>query len=76
MFSLTRIIKSVVTGQVPVTLEWRNTPGKTQTKPKNDIRIVYIIAEAIIGSARRIGVEVLNSEIGSQPTMCQVHTQY
>ena len=28
---LTRIIKSVVTGQAPVTLELRNTPGKTQT---------------------------------------------
>ena len=28
---LTRIIKSVVTGQAPVTLELRNTPGKTHT---------------------------------------------
>ena len=27
----TRMIKSMVTGQAPVTLELRNTPGKTQT---------------------------------------------
>ena len=32
VLTLTRIIKSVVTGQAPVTLELRNTPeGKTQT---------------------------------------------
>ena len=31
----TRIITSVVTGQAPVTLEWRNNPGEnTRTKPK------------------------------------------
>ena len=29
VLTLTRIIKLVVTGQAPVTLEWRNTPGKT-----------------------------------------------
>ena len=28
VLALTRIIKSVVTGQAPVTLELRNTPGK------------------------------------------------
>ena len=28
VLTLTRIIKSVVTGRAPVTLEWRNTPGK------------------------------------------------
>ena len=28
VLTLTRIIKSVVTGQAPVTLEWRNTSGK------------------------------------------------
>ena len=32
VLTLTRIIKSVVTGQVPVTLELRNTPGKTKHK--------------------------------------------
>ena len=38
ILTVTRIIKSVVTGQAPVTLEhsWKNTPGqrKAQTKPK------------------------------------------
>ena len=28
VFTFTRIIKSVVTGQASVTLEWRNTPEK------------------------------------------------
>ena len=28
VLTLTRIIKSVVTGQAPVTLEWKNIPGK------------------------------------------------
>ena len=31
VLTLTRIVKSVVTGQAPVTLELRNTPGKTHT---------------------------------------------
>ena len=31
VLTLTRIIKFVVTGQAPVTLELRNTPGKTHT---------------------------------------------
>ena len=31
--TLSRIIKSVLTRQAPVTLEWKNTPGKTQSKP-------------------------------------------
>ena len=30
----TRIVKSVVTRQAPVTLELRNTPGKNTNKPK------------------------------------------
>ena len=32
VLTLTRIIKSVVTGQAPVTLELRKTPGKTHTQ--------------------------------------------
>ena len=32
--TLTRIIKSVVTGQAPVTLELRNTPEKKKTQTK------------------------------------------
>ena len=31
VFTLTRIFKSVVTAQAPVTLKLRNTPGKTHT---------------------------------------------
>ena len=34
VLTLTRIIKSVVTGQAPVTLDPRNTPGKNTNKPK------------------------------------------
>ena len=45
VLTLTRIIKSVVTGQAPVTLELRNTPGKTHTQPK--VVHAYITADAI-----------------------------
>ena len=34
VLTLTRIIKSVVTGQAPVTLELRNTPGKNTNNPR------------------------------------------
>ena len=34
VLTLTRIIKSVITGQAPVTLELRNTPRKTHTQAK------------------------------------------
>ena len=34
VLTLTRIIKSVVTGQAPVTLELRNTPGKNTHNPR------------------------------------------
>ena len=34
VLTLTRIVKSVVTGQAPVTPELRNTPGKKHTQPK------------------------------------------
>ena len=34
VLTLTRIIKSVVTGQAPVTLELRNTLGKNTNNPK------------------------------------------
>ena len=39
VLTLTRIIKSVVTGQAPVTLELRNTPG------------IYKHAESLITAA-------------------------
>ena len=49
--TLTRVIKSVVTGQAPVTLELRNTPGK-----KHKLKVVhaYITADAIHASTRKI----------------------
>ena len=34
VLTLTRKIKSMVTGQAPVTLEEKNIPGKAQSKPK------------------------------------------
>ena len=51
VLTLTRIIKSVVTGQAPVTLELRNTPGKN-TQPK--VVHAYITADAIHASTRDI----------------------
>ena len=70
VLTLTRIIKSVVTGQAPVTLELRNTLGENTNYPK--VVHAYITADATRASARNI--ETHNSEIESQPTMRQVHT--
>ena len=50
--TLTRIIKSVVTGQAPVTLELRNTPGKNTIKPK--VVHAHVTADAIHASIRNI----------------------
>ena len=50
----THIIKSVVTGQAPVTLEWKNTPGENTNKPKVVLVHAYITADAIDVSARNI----------------------
>ena len=41
VLKLTRIIKSMVTGQVPVTLEWKNTQGEKKAQNKN--KRAYII---------------------------------
>ena len=51
VLTLTRIIKSVVTGQAPSTLEWKNTPGKNTSKQK--VVHAYIIAKAIHASAKK-----------------------
>ena len=60
----------MVTGQAPVTLELRDTPGKKTQKPKVVYRIhAYITADAIHASPRKH----IKSEIVSQPTICQVH---
>ena len=50
VLTLTRITKSVVTGQAPVTLELRNTPGKNTNKPK--VVHAYITADAIHASTK------------------------
>ena len=50
-----RIIKSVVTGQGPVTLAVRNTPGKNTHKPKKGgTLIVFITGDAIHASTRNV----------------------
>ena len=54
VLTLTRIIKSVVTGQAPVTLEWKDTPGKKHKQNKKKVVHAYIIADAIHASARKI----------------------
>ena len=41
VLTLTRIIKSVVTGQAPVTLELRNTPGKKTRTTRGSTRIYH-----------------------------------
>ena len=68
VLTLTRIIKSVVTGQAPVTLELRNTPEK---KHKTNQRWHTHISQL---TQFMPPTETYKSEIGSQPTMCQVHT--
>ena len=66
VLTLTRIIKSVVTGQAPVILELRNTPGKTHY-PRWYTHISQL-------TQFMPPPETYKSEIGSQSTMCQVHT--
>ena len=51
--TLTRIIESVVTGQAPVTLELRNTPGKNTHNPRWYTHISQL-ADAIHASTRNI----------------------
>ena len=46
VLTLPRIIKSVVTGQAPVTLELRNTPGGKHKQPKV-VHAYFITADAI-----------------------------
>ena len=61
------VIKSVVTGQAPVTLELRNTPGKNTNNPGWYTHISQL-------TQFMPPPETYKSEIGGQPTMCQVHT--
>ena len=41
VFTVTRIIKSVVTGQAPVTLELTNAPGKKHKQTKGSTRTYH-----------------------------------
>ena len=74
VLTLTRIFKSVVTGQAPVTLEWRNAPGKkTQTKAK--VVHANTTADATHASARN--VQNVESEVSlrcARPIL--VHTSH
>ena len=67
VLTLTCIIKSVVTGQAPVTLVLRNTPGKTLNNPRWYTHISPL-------TQFMPPPETYKSEIGSQSTMCHVHT--
>ena len=65
VLSLTRIIKSVVTGQAPVTLELRNTQRKNTHNPRWYTHISQL-------TQFMPPPETHKSDIGSQSTMCQV----
>ena len=67
VITLTCVVKSVVTGQALVTLELRNTPGKNTNNPRWYTRISQL-------TQFMPPPETYKSEIGSQSTMCQVHT--
>ena len=63
--TLTRIIKSVVIGQAPVTLELRNTLAKNTSNPRWYTHISQ-------RTQFMPSPETYKSEIGSQSTTCQV----
>ena len=67
VLTLTRITKSVVTGQAPVSLELRNTLGKNTNNPRWHTHISQL-------TQFMPPPETHKSEIGSQSTMCQVYT--
>ena len=69
VLTLTRIIKSVVTGQSPATLEVRNTPGENTHNPRWYTHISQL-------AQFMPPPETYKTEIGSQSTMCQVHTDW
>ena len=75
VLTLTRIIKSGVTGQVPVTLELRNTPaGKTLTTQGGTRIYISQLTQFMPPPATYTPEYIYKIEIGSQSTMCQVHT--
>ena len=50
--TLIRIVKSVVTGQAPVTLEWKHTPGTVNTS--DVVHLPNPIAEASHASGKNM----------------------
>ena len=54
VLTLTRIVKSVLTRQAPVTLELRYTPGKKHKENKGGSLHAYIRADAIHAFTRDI----------------------
>ena len=50
---------SPVTGQASVTLEWRNTPRRTTNEPNEADIPMFIVDDAIYGSARKIPKMIL-----------------
>ena len=67
VLTLARIIKSVVTGHAPVTLELNNTLGKNTNNPGWYTHISHL-------TRFMPPPETYISEIGGQSTMCQVCT--
>ena len=67
VLTLTHTIKSVVTGQAPVTLELRNTPGKNTNSPRWYTHISQL-------TQFMPPPETYKTEIRSLSTICQVHT--
>ena len=67
VLAYTRVTKSVVTGQAPVTLELRNTPGENTNNPRWYTHISQL-------TQFMPPPETYKSELGSQSAMCQVHT--
>ena len=59
VLTLARIIKSVVTGQAPVTLEWRNTPReKTQTNKQWYSHLIYHTRRNLYPCQKNIRIEI------------------
>ena len=61
VLTLPRIVKSVVTGQAPVTMELRNTPGKNTNNPRWYTHIQEL-------THFMLPLQTYGSQIGSQPT--------
>ena len=66
VLTLSRIVKSVVTGQAPVIPELTNTPGRKHKQTKGGTRIYRSLRNSCLRQKHK------KREIGSQPAMCQV----